>query len=229
MIPANYEFFQALEFDFRRAERKLSTRERALVEKYEVTNLNKSQIFFLPPWLPDHEVAAIIGDSGSGKTTLAIAMGYTPPKPLEPHLSALEQFESNEIAEKKLGAMGFRSIPSYLTLVENLSVGERWRVEVAHSLGSGVLLDEFSSSIDRQLAKNLSITLKKSIKQNKYKNICIVSCHDDFLEELSPDFIISTKTREIYQKKGEPQSQTLEAKIRPCSRDEWSFFLRITT
>jgi len=184
MIPSNYEFFQSLEFDFRRGARPLSKREQALVKKYEVTNLNKSQILFLPPWLPEHEVLAIVGDSGSGKTTLATSMGYKSPTPLEPHLSALEQFENNEIAEKKLAAIGFRSIPSYLTPIENLSVGERWRVEVAHSLASGVLLDEYSSSVDRRLAKNLSITLRKHIKKNQYKNICVVSCHDDFFRRI---------------------------------------------
>lgn len=77
-----------------------------------------------------------------------------------------------------------------------LSNGERMRFELAYILANKekeVVYDEFTSVVDRTIAKTMSLCINKNIK--KYdKRIILISCHKDIIEHLQPDWIFDTDT-----------------------------------
>ena len=55
--------------------------------------------------------------------------------------------------------------------------------------------DEFTSTVDRQVAKVLCIALNKTLKEHyPEKKFVAVSCHKDFIEYLQPDWVYDTDT-----------------------------------
>jgi hypothetical protein len=66
-------------------------------------------------------------------------------------------------------------------------------------LKSNSIIDEFTSVVDRQVAKATSISLSKYIKNNDVNNIILSTCHRDILEWLQPDWVIDTDTGEFHE------------------------------
>ena len=75
------------------------------------------------------------------------------------------------------------------------------RVDVARALlqNDKVVYDEFTSVVDRTVAKNLCIALNKYLKQSD-KQFIAVSCHKDIIEYLQPDWIFDTDNmQQVFQ------------------------------
>lgn len=95
---------------------------------------------------------------------------------------------------KMFYAVGFGSVPSWLKPYSVLSNGEKMRVDLANALlrYNEVAFDEFTSVVDRNVAKTCCIAIKKAIKLTGKKFIA-VSCHYDILDYLEPDWVFDTK------------------------------------
>lgn len=95
--------------------------------------------------------------------------------------------------EKMFYAVGFGSVPSWLKQYNVLSNGEKMRVELARALleKDFIVFDEFTSVVDRQVAKTACIAINKAIKGTSKKFIA-VSCHKDIIEWLQPDWLFDT-------------------------------------
>lgn len=90
-------------------------------------------------------------------------------------------------------AVGFGSVPSWLKPYHVLSNGEKMRVDLAKSLleNDFVVFDEFTSVVDRNVARVASLAIQKAVrKQNK--QFIAVTCHEDVIEWLQPDWIFDT-------------------------------------
>ena len=93
-----------------------------------------------------------------------------------------------------LSAVGFSSPPAWLRPRETLSNGQRFRAEMAMALAfaardsSALLLDEFTSVVDRHAAKIGCVAFAKKIHQANIRLVA-ASCHDDILEWLQPDWV----------------------------------------
>jgi ABC-type lipoprotein export system ATPase subunit len=145
----------------------------------------------------DWNVGLIVGPSGSGKSTLLGRFGV--PRILEwAGRSVIDDFDQ-AMTIKDIGdacsAVGFNTIPAWLRPYQVLSNGEQFRVTLARLIAEAeqanaeVLIDEFSSVVDRQVAKIASYAVAKYARRSGRKMV-LASCHEDILEWLRPDWII---------------------------------------
>lgn len=177
-------------------------------------------------------IGAIVGSSGSGKTTVA--------KKLFSNYDFFDGFEwnnSNSIIDnfsekytpkeitEILSKVGFSSPPDWLKPFNVLSNGQKMRVEIAKLLlekDKPVIYDEFTSVVDRQVAKIGSHAIQKYIrKQNK--QFIALSCHYDILEWLQPDWIYDVSSNE-FKKDLLWQKPKIKCDIRKSEQSEWKIF-----
>lgn len=100
---------------------------------------------------------------------------------------------------KMFYAVGFSSVPSWLKPYEVLSVGEKMRVDVARSLLSDdfVVFDEFTSTVDREVAKTCCLAVSKAVRKAK-KQFIAVTCHKDVEAFLQPDWVFDTDSMRCF-------------------------------
>lgn len=151
-------------------------------------------------------IGLICGASGTGKTTivnelfkdnLIISFDYDDNSVLD---NMPKELGIKEI-EKMFYAVGFGSVPSWLKPYKVLSNGEKMRVDLARALleKDFIVFDEFTSVVDRQVAKTACIAINKAIK-NTNKKFIAVSCHKDIIEWLQPDWLYDTdKMQQVFQ------------------------------
>jgi len=155
------------------------------------------------PWLvpanipKKFKLGVIVGSSGSGKSTLLKHFGIEEVPVWNSDKSIVSHFESPDDAINKLGSVGLNTVPSWYKPYHVLSNGEKFRADLARKLKSGAVIDEFTSVVDRIVAKAASISLSRHIKSNDLENVVISTCHSDILEWLEPDWVINTDTGEL--------------------------------
>jgi len=113
-----------------------------------------------------------------------------------------EGLETGEIT-KALCSVGFASPPDWLKSYDCLSQGEKMRVDIARALclnQNQIVFDEFTSVVDREIAKVSAFAISKAVRRSKKKFIA-VTCHYDVLDWLEPDWVFSTDTMEFTRKK----------------------------
>lgn len=153
----------------------------------------------------DWNIGLIVGGSGTGKSTIAKEIFK------EAYISGYEYNDAsvldnvsetatvNEI-ERAFTSVGFSSPPCWLKPYSVLSTGEKMRVDLARSILSDrelVVFDEFTSVVDREVAKTCSVAIQKSIRRKGNKFVAI-SCHSDIIEYLSPDWIYDTDQKRFF-------------------------------
>jgi ABC-type lipoprotein export system ATPase subunit len=143
------------------------------------------------------KLGVIVGSSGSGKSTLLKHFGIEEVPVWNSNKSIVSHFDSPDDAINKLGSVGLNTVPSWYKSYYVLSNGEKFRADLARKLKSGAVIDEFTSVVDRTVAKAASISLSRHIKSNELENVVISTCHSDILEWLEPDWVINTDTGEL--------------------------------
>lgn len=145
-------------------------------------------------------VGIIVGKSGTGKTTIAkdmfgeeLILGFE-----YSHKSVIDDMPKNKSVEdisKAFYSVGFGSVPSWLKPYAVLSNGEKMRVDIARSIleKDFIVFDEFTSVVDREVAKVASMAVSKAIRKQNKKFIA-VTCHYDVIDYLEPDWIFNTDT-----------------------------------
>jgi ABC-type ATPase involved in cell division len=150
--------------------------------------------------LPDLDdkwnLGLIVGPSGSGKSTIAreiYGTAYEPP--LDWHAgSVIDDFAKNlsiDEISKACQSVGFNTIPAWMRPYRVLSNGEKFRADLARrvlELPDPIVVDEFTSVVDRQVAQIGSHAVQKFIRKNNRKFVA-VSCHYDIIDWLQPDWI----------------------------------------
>ena len=89
---------------------------------------------------------------------------------------------------------------SWLKPYNVLSNGEKMRVNLARCIiedQNKIVFDEFTSVVDRTIAKTASCALSKAIRKLN-KQFIAVSCHRDIIEWLEPDWIYDTDKKEFF-------------------------------
>ena len=176
------------------------------------------------PKLPkDFEIGLIYGSSGSGKSTIANALGGEEKIEWDNSKSIASHFDSYEDACNLFGAVGLNSIPTWVKPYNALSNGERFRADMARRLKSGAIIDEFTSVVNREVAISCSCSISKYIRKVGMKNVIFLSCHEDIIPYLQPNWVYNTDTKELITR-GLPQRPTVELKIFPCKASAWELF-----
>lgn len=152
----------------------------------------------------DFGVLVITGASGKGKSTLLKHFQKKCNVPVEYDCSKaiISNFSDREDAISRLNAVGLSSIPTWCKPRSVLSVGEGFRADVALNIGSNICFDEFTSTIDRMVAKSLACSIGKYIKKKKLSNVVFCSCHKDYIDYLQPDFVIDLDAERIFDCRG---------------------------
>lgn len=204
---------------------------------FDIQNKNKTDIS-IPVNLQetvefDWNIGVILGNSGSGKTTILQHLGniqeinFDDTKPLISNFNWLTPEEATSL----LSSMGLSSVPTWLRPYKYLSNGEQYRARLAYLVsshnndGDVIIMDEYTSVVNREVAKTMSFALQKYIRKHK-KQIILASCHYDILEWLMPDWIYSIHKGGVlekcdYLRQGRPK---IELSISRVESDTWDIF-----
>lgn len=173
---------------------------------YDFDGESKVYPFELPKELPKKfGILCIVGASGSGKSTLLKEFDtweYSYPTKKFNEDSIVSNFNDCDEACRKLSAVGLNSMPVWCRPRNVLSVGEGFRSDLALNLDSYMIFDEFTSTIDRNVAKSTSNGIQRYIRENGLHNIVFCSCHKDYIPFLNPDFIIDLDEEKVFDCRG---------------------------
>lgn len=152
----------------------------------------------LPTKIPkDFKIGIIVGSSGSGKSTMLKQFGVEEQPTWDINKSVISHFDNPEDGINRLSSVGFNSIPSWYKPYHVLSNGEKFRADLARKIKSNAVIDEYTSVVDRNVARAASVALSRYVKNNKLRNIVISTCHMDIVDWLEPDWVINTDTGEL--------------------------------
>jgi energy-coupling factor transporter ATP-binding protein EcfA2 len=183
----------------------------------------------------DWRIGLIVGPSGSGKTTVArAAFGESLASSGEAwpaDLAVVDGFPEGvgvKVITATLTAVGFSSPPAWCKPYSALSNGERFRCDLARALLSGrdlVVYDEFTSVVDRIVAKFGSAAVAKAIRGgNVARRFVAVTCHHDVAEWLQPDWVLDMASGQLAR--GCLQRPPIELSVAPVHHSAWFLFRR---
>ena len=156
-----------------------------------------TEIRDLPELPEDYSIGVIVGPSGSGKSTLLNTIG-TQNAPLWGNRSVGSHFENPDEMVERFGAVGFNSMPQWCLPFDKLSNGEQFRCDLARRLEDGAIIDEYTSVVNREVAKSASHALRRYVAKHNLKKIVLASCHYDILEWVRPDWVFNTMSGEFH-------------------------------
>lgn len=179
----------------------------------------------------DWNIGVIYGGSGTGKTTLLKEFGNLTIDNFDEHKPLISNFDWLEPKEATflLSAMGLASVPTWLRPFSLLSNGEQYRAALAYKVGKAsekdvILIDEFTSVVDRDVAKAMSNALQKYIRRTN-KKIILASCHFDIMEWLLPDWTYSPLKGRVERHDCRLSSKPkIELSIFRCRYETWQIF-----
>lgn len=156
----------------------------------ESTTIIKNNIQLPEEW----NIGLIFGESGSGKSILLSQFGKIKKFSWDKDKAIISCLNSvsPEEASKILSCVGLSTVPAWIKPYNCLSNGQQFRADLARNLVESenelILVDEFTSVVDRNVAKAASFALQKYIRKTN-KKIILASCHSDIVEWLQPDWI----------------------------------------
>ncbi len=170
--------------------------------------------FELPELPEEYGILVIVGASGSGKSTLLKEfVGYSKGNDKEFNNNAIvSNFETPRDASERLSAVGLNSMPVWCKPRRVLSVGEGFRADLALNIKSYVVFDEFTSTIDRNVAKSTCKGLSRLIDAKSFNHVVLCSCHKDFISFLNPDLVIDLDEEKLYDCRGVDLGEALPCK-----------------
>lgn len=161
------------------------------------------------------QIGMIVGSSGSGKTQiLKHKFNFKESKiEWEKNKAIISHFSTIENAFDKVFAVGISSIPTLCKPYHVLSNGEQFRANMARQLKSNVIIDEFTSVVNRETAMSLSTAIAKYIRKNNLNNIILASCHKDIIEWIEPDWVFDTDQKQFSKNELDCRTAKKVAKI----------------
>lgn len=183
----------------------------------------------------DWNIGVVVGPSGSGKTSIGKIIfgenkiydyhdGWDADKPIIDCIAPGGDF--NEVTGA-LANVGLGDVPAWLRPFRVLSNGEQFRAGLARVVcekPQEIVIDEFTSVIDRQIAKIGSQAFQKAWRRNNPTGkVVILTPHYDILDWLQPDWVIDTKTKTF--ERGVPrQRPKIELEIFEVDKRYWKFY-----
>ena len=180
-------------------------------------------------------IGVIVGPSGSGKTTIAselfgdhLMRGYS----WQPDRSILDDFPKQLGIRDIVGllsSVGFSSPPAWLRPFHVLSNGQQFRVNLARTLAEAMVdqqikvVDEYSSVVDRTVARIGSAAIAKTVRRLNLKFIA-VTCHYDVLDWLEPDWVFDPSSPGREGVRQSFKRPNIELEIIHANSSAWQLF-----
>lgn len=183
----------------------------------------------------DWNIGVVVGASGSGKTSIGkqifgenkivnLSEGWSGDKPIIDDIAPNRDFN---IVTGLLASVGLGDVPAWLRPFRVLSNGEQFRAGLARLIceqPDEVVIDEFTSVVDRQIAKIGAQAFQKAWRrENPAGKVVLLTPHYDVVDWLQPDWVIDTKTKSF--ERGCPrQRPKIELEIRKVNGSYWRYF-----
>ena len=174
----------------------------------------------------DWNIGVVVGPSGSGKTSIGKVIfggvnkihdyreGWAYDKPIIDCIAPDGDFN---FVTGSLANVGLGDVPAWLRPFHVLSNGEQFRAGLARVIcekPDEIVIDEFTSVIDRQVAKIGSQAFQKAWRRsNPTGKVVLLTPHYDILDWVQPDWVIDTKTKTF--ERGKPRQRP------PIALDIW--------
>jgi len=155
------------------------------------------------------QIGLIVGASGSGKTSIGkniwekgiinLSEGWNSDLPI---IEDIAPEKDMNVVTSALSAVGLGDVPAWLRPLKYWSNGEQFRAGLARLICDApdkVVVDEFTSVVDRQIAKIGASAFAKSWRKTG-KQIVLLSCHYDIIEWLQPDWVYDTRVSKVKKK-----------------------------
>ena len=172
---------------------------------YDFDGTSKFYSFVLPKVFAndefDFQIMVITGASGTGKSTLLKQFSNKYRKEFrsfDNDKAIVSNFDSPDDAVNRLSAVGLNSMPVWCRPRNVLSIGEGFRADLALNIDNYTIFDEFTSTIDRNVAKSTCNSISKYIRKNNLHNVVFCSCHNDYIPYLKPDIVIDLNEEAVY-------------------------------
>lgn len=162
------------------------------------------------------KIGLITGLSGTGKSLIAKELfpnNYNRKSLINPKIPLVDNFQEHNLEDiiSSFLSVGLGSVPEWLNSYENLSTGQKMRAKIVEVLLSNdklIVYDEFTSVVDREVAKCVSHSIFKAFKKSD-KQFVAISCHRDIEDWLEPDWILDMNTQELMI--GKKKDQTFQS------------------
>ena len=179
------------------------------------------------------QVGVVVGPSGSGKTSIGRALwggeafyqpdGWPDDKPIVDGIAPGGNFNDVTAA---LSAVGLGDVPAWLRPYRVLSNGERFRADLARIVAerpARVVIDEFTSVVDRQIARVGAGAFAKSWRRGTGQAV-LLTCHYDVLDWLEPDWVHDTRDATFTRGSVQYRRPRIDVEIRQGGWDLWPLF-----
>ncbi len=178
-------------------------------------------------------IGVIVGPSGSGKTSIGRLIwpdtgihdgdaGWPDDQPI---VDAIAPGGGFDAVTGALAAVGLGDVPAWLRPYRALSNGEKFRAGLARVIADAsprVVIDEFTSVVDRQIAKIGAGAFAKAWRRTSGQAV-LLSCHYDILDWVEPDWVYDTRTSELVRG-GLWRRPKLDLGILRTNRSYWPLF-----
>ncbi len=188
-----------------------------------------SRDFNLPLEGEQWQLGLVVGPSGSGKSSLGqkiwpgteihdLRADWPENAPI---IDAIAPAGSIDTATAALSAVGLGDVPAWLRPFRVLSNGEQFRAGLARVVCDAparVIIDEFTSVVDRQIARIGAHAFAKAWRRTAGQAV-LLSCHHDITKWLEPDWVFETETGRFTKRSLRRPSITLS-----IHKTDWRFW-----
>lgn len=205
-------------------------------------NPERGNEFTLNDTLPlegeEWQIGLIVGPSGCGKTSIGrmifgqdrihdLYAGWAEDKPIVDSIAPDGDFDAVTAA---LAAVGLGDVPAWLRPFKALSNGQQFRAGLARLMAeapSDVVVDEFTSVVDRQIAQIGAAAFGKAWRRTG-KRIILLACHYDIIEWLQPDWVYDPSKKDFKKKTKSDSGQEFSSIFSRSTTVTGHFLNRIT-
>ncbi len=175
----------------------------------------------------DWQIGLIVGPSGCGKSSILNQIGKETLFEWDDKsiiTSFSKEHEVTKICEV-LNSVGFGNVRAWMRPYHVLSNGEKFRAYCARAIIESqdvICLDEFTSVVDRQVAKVACHAVQKYLRKTN-KKLIAASCHDDIIDWLQPDWYYAPHT-DSFEWRYLRRRPEIEIEIYETKHSTWKMF-----